>query len=119
MLLVCSGRFIMLSRARRALPWTATGVQEHYQDSRFGSDFQRCLRARINESDFDAFAKRLDLTRTYGADDESLPISWTACDATWWTPPRSLVGARFEHDGDYYAMAAFHDGHVYFVAMGW
>ena len=51
----------MPSRARRCLPWNATEIQEHYSDSRFGSDFTRCLRAKIKESDFYAYA--IGLTR--------------------------------------------------------
>ena len=121
MLLACGGLLMMPSRARRALPWGAADIREHYSDSRFGSDFQRCLRARIDEPDFDAYAERLDLTRSYGAKGSDLPLSWTSCDENWWNPPDSLIGARFEHENgnDNYAMAAFHDGHVYFVAYGW
>ena len=121
MVLSCGGLLLIPSRARRALPWGASDIREYYTDSRFGSDFQRCLRARIDESDFDAFADRLDLLRTYTKDDSDLPLNWTACDEPWWTPPDSLLGARFQHtDGDdYFALAKYHDGYVYFVAFGW
>ena len=121
MLLACGGLYVMPSRPRRALPWGATDIQEQDSDSRVGSDFQRCLRARIAESDFDGYAERLALTHTYSTEDSDLPLSWTSCNELWWNPPDSLTGARFEHEnGDvYFAMAAFHNEYVYFVAFGW
>ena len=77
--------------------------------------------ARIEKSDFDTFADRLDLVRTYSSSDAKLELHWTRCGEPWWNPPNSLLGARFEHTNghDYYAMAKYHEGYVYFVALGW
>lgn len=117
--LSCAGLLLMPSRARRALPWSASDIREYYWGQEFGSDYHRCLRARIDESDFDAFTDRLNLDRTYTEDVAGLPLGWVGCDEPWWTPPDSLLGARFEHrerDG-YFAMAKYHNGYVYFVAF--
>jgi len=121
-LISCAGLFLTPSRARRALPRGASDIQEYYEDARFGSDFQRCLRARIDESDFDSFATRLDLNRVYSKPEHAdLPLGWCGCTEPWWNPPDSLEGVRFEHnDGDnYFAMAKYHNGFVYFVAFSW
>lgn len=119
-LLLCAGLFFWPSRARQALPAGATDVREYYEDSRFGADFQRCLRAKIDRADFAAFADRLGLDRTYTSADDDLGLNWTVCNEPWWTPPELLIGARFEYQegGAYFAMAQYSDGDVYFVAFG-
>ncbi len=121
-ILSCTGLLLMPSRARRALPWSATDIRENYSSARFGADYSRCLRARISESDFPAYAARLNLDRVYSyADHAELPLSWSWCDEPWWNPPASLEGARFEYDPDHncHAIAKYENGYVDFDAFAW
>ncbi len=113
---------LMPSLARRSLPWNATEIREHYSYARFGSDFTRCLRARIDESEFTAYANRLDLTEPYDAQNPShARVHWPSCSETWWTPPKSLNGARIQllPDPNYLALAIYDDGFVYFGVFSW
>ena len=112
----------MPSWARRSLPWNATDIHEHYEDARFGSDFKRCLKAKIDEEDFDGFATRLHLTEEYDPNRHAdLSMHWGSCDEPWWDPPNTLDGVRFKPtNGDnFYAMAAWHEGYVYFYVFSW
>ena len=108
------------SGGRRALPWSATDIHEYYDGP--VSDFMVCLRARIKESDFDSYANRLGLDQVYvESEHKSLLVSWMPCQEVWWTPPKSLDGARFQYqEGEtYFAMAKYEAGFVYFVAFAW
>ena len=110
------------SWARRSLPWNATEIKEYYADTRFGSDFTRCLKAKINAADFPAFADRLNLTRTYNdKKDRMVNVQWPSCPEPWWDPPASIDGARIEllPDPNYYALAKYHEGYVYFAVFSW
>ena len=112
----------MPSFARRSLPWNATEIRELYHDARFGSDFLRCLKAKIDRDDFDAYAKRLNLSETYDPKlHADLVMSWNGCDEPWWNPPKTRDGVRFEtaNGANFYAMALWHEGHVYFKVFSW
>lgn len=120
--LVCSGIAFRPSLARRSLPSNATDVHEHYEDARFGSNFVRCLKAKIERNDFDEFATTLKLTEMYDATLHSdLGMNWGLCDEPWWTPPDSLDGVRFQRaNGEScFAMASWHEGYVYFAVFAW
>jgi hypothetical protein len=118
-MLVCLALFLMPSAARRALPSDATEVHEHYRDARFGSDYVRCLKARVSRDGFVEFARRLNLTEEYVSEKHCrLELSWHACNEPWWNPPASLEGALFEPGSDKTecAMAKYENGYLYFVA---
>ncbi|EMI47486.1 hypothetical protein RRSWK_00006 [Rhodopirellula sp. SWK7] len=108
------------SRARGALPWSATNIHEHYHDFGIIPDFTRLIRANIAEDEFDRYATRLGLRRSYSTDPEPM-VGWPRCDEPWWNPPDDLTDARYDYsDGDdYYAIAVYHDGSVYFAATAW
>ncbi|MGB6041788.1 MAG: hypothetical protein WBF93_01410 [Pirellulales bacterium] len=121
--LAVAWHFFTASLARRSLPWGATEIHEHYSDSGFPHyDFHRYLKARITETEFKAYAAKLNLSRIYSTEKHAdLSPRWGSLDEPWWTPPASLDGAYFDHiDGDdYFAMAKYDNGYVYFVAMSW
>lgn len=122
LVLICSGIVFMPSRARRSLPWNAADVHEHYEDARLGSDFVRCLKAKIAKSDFDDYANRLELTEAYDrVRHANLNMDWNLCSQPWWNPPDTLDGVRFQptNGEDVFAMAAWHKGYVYFVVFSW
>lgn len=113
---------LMPSWARRSLPWNATEIHEYYSDSRFGSDFVRLLKAKIDREDFEAYAERLKMSEVYDPEQHThLLGSWYGCDEPWWDPPTSLDGVRFEpaNGRNYYAMATWHEGYVYVKVFSW
>lgn len=112
----------MPSLARRSLPWNATEIREHYSDARFGSDFTRCLRAKIEQADFIAYSNRLGLSESYDAKNpKHARVHWPSCSETWWTHPASLDGARMQllSDPNYIALAKYADGYVYLGVFSW
>jgi hypothetical protein len=62
----------MPSGAGRALPESATEVQEYYRDS-WNGDYVRCLRAKLPEADFPLYAKNLGLTERFDPAAKSKP----------------------------------------------
>lgn len=121
--IIIVGTLMLLpSRARRSLPWNATEIQEYYSDSRFGSDFVRCLKAKINEDDFTDYARKLELTEIFDEHNARHDrVHWPNCSESWWTPPKSLDGARIQllSDPNYFAVAKYHEGYVYFGVFSW
>jgi len=119
--LLCAVLLLRPSLARRSLPWGASDIHEHYVDSRFGSDFERCLRASTTERGFREYAARLGLDRVYSeAEHHNLGLLWPSCDEPWWDPPESMEGALFRQDDeDYFVLAKYEDGRVYFAAVCW
>ena len=122
LVLACTGLVLMPSTARRALPWEATDIHEFYSDARFGADHKRCLKARVTHDGFLEFARRLKLTEKYDRmKPRDEPVSWPGCVEPWWDASASLEGALFEDalDTNYYAVAKYENGYVYFVAFRW
>ena len=111
------------SLARRALPASATSVQEYYSDSGFNGDYLRCLRARMPESEMPEFATKLGLTQRYDPKrDAKLPIRFAVDPGvSWWHQPASMEGAYFEYTpgSESFSMAMYQDGYVYYMATAW
>lgn len=111
------------SLPRRALPATASDVQEYYSDSGFNGDFLRCLRARMPESEMPQFAAKLGLTQRYDPKrDAKLPISFSVDPGiSWWHQPDSMKGAYFEYTpgSESFSMAMYQEGDVYYMATSW
>ena len=122
LVLACAGLLLMPSAARRALPWNATDIHEYYSDARFGSDYMRCLKARVTHEGFLEFARRLKLNDKHDPENHRHElVSWPGCAEPWWDPSPSLEGALFEYTTDktYYAVAKYENGYVYFTAFSW
>jgi len=80
------------------------------------------MRAKIAETDFIAFANKLDLSESYDAKNpKHVRVHWPSCSETWWTPPKSLDDARIQllPDPNYIALAKYDDGYVYFGVFSW
>jgi hypothetical protein len=114
----------MPSAARRALPGSATDIQEYYSGS-WNGDFVRLLKARLPEGDYEEYAKALKLTTRFDeakhADIRSM-IDISSGDApAWWDPPRSSGTTCFEHvkDDDWVRTLKYSDGTVYLLILSW
>jgi hypothetical protein len=107
------------STARRALPWTAKDVREHYWNGESAAHLDYILRAKISREAFDQYAKRLGFSDSPESNcnqqgvDERLLI-----DAPWWTPsPTSFpLFVKRSEDERLVERLLYDDGYVYYSA---
>ena len=91
------------------------------QDCRLHEVLDRALRAKIEQEDFDDYASRLRLTKCYSTDPNPL-IRWPNVQVEeWWNPPDNFETAQYQYsEGDeYFSVAIYHKGYVYFAAFEW
>lgn len=108
---------------RKALPATASNIQEYYSDDGFHGDFVRCLQADMPKSEMPRFAAKLGLSQRYDAKrDAKLPLSFATSDTIpWWQPPQSLDNAYYDYKPgrDSYSLAKYENGQVHFMVIAW
>ena len=112
------------SKIRRALPKSATEIQEYYSDS-WNGDYLRCLKARLPENDFPIYAKNLGLNEQFdpiaNADISSV-INMSCSDTlAWWTPPPAsrTTFFKFEPTNDFLEIISYSEGYAYYVSASW
>jgi len=90
-LLACVGRYYLFeSPQRRALPWGASNIHEHYWSDGLLPDYSYHLRADITRDQFLEYAERLDLSpHDPQGDPHDYSWHWNA-PARWWTPPQTM-----------------------------
>lgn len=114
----------MPSGARRALPNSATEVQEYYWDS-FNGDYERSVKARMPEKDFPLYARNLGLSVRFDpvvhADIASKISMHIPGAPSWWTPPPAgpTTYFRYEKGHDWLQALAYSEGYAYFVSTSW
>ena len=115
----------MPSIARRALPDSATDIQEYYSDGGFTGDFARVLKARLPEKDFPLYAKNFGLSEKYdpikyGSTYDQLKTGVGSV-PDWWDEPTDLGNCYFLHTPgkEFFERIKWKDGWVYFVAVAW
>jgi hypothetical protein len=112
------------SADRRALPNTASEVQEYYSDS-WNGDFVRLLKARLPESDYESYAKNRGLTQRFDPiahEDIRSMIEINAADAPyWWGPPPASTKTFFRYErGDHWVQTlSYSHGTVYLLTTSW
>ena len=101
------------SLARRALPKSASEVQESYME--FGTgDFIRVLKARVPREEVDLYATRVGALPPGGSVSAGM-TSWPPSTAPWWNPPQKPL---YYHAVNRTAVAVgWFDGYVYFSAF--
>jgi hypothetical protein len=108
------------SNARRALPASATDVQEYYLNAGFTGDFTRILKARLPEKDFPLYAKNLGLTERYDPSKQSRDYGGLETSIggmpEWWDEPLELDNCYFLLGKEYVERIKWKDGWVYYVA---
>ena len=115
---------VIPSRARRALPDSATDIQEYYADAGFNGDFIRILKARLPESDFQRYAVNLALTKynpsIHGSEYDTIHISIGDV-PKWWDEPRNIDNCYFNYipEKEYITRITWNNGWVYFMALAW
>jgi hypothetical protein len=111
------------SGPRRALPRSATEVQEYYRDH-WNGDFVRVIKARLPEADVPRYAKALGLTERFD------PVAHREISSRinslrnvagqpWFTPPQADATTYLDHKrgDDYFQVLWYGDGFVYFIAL--
>jgi hypothetical protein len=112
------------SGVRRALPESATDIQEYYSDS-WNGDFVRLIKARLPEGDYHQYAKALNLSTRFDESKHSdirSKIDIGAGDApAWWDPPQSSSTTYFDHvkGDDYVKTLKYSNGTVYLFITSW
>jgi len=91
-------RSIFVASPRRALPWSASDVQEHCHRVGFIPDFTYALKAKIRRDDFHRYASRLGLRDKWL---ETEPVAFLDFDHLvgegWWDPPSSWSKAYIDY----------------------
>ncbi len=116
---------VVPSIACRALPDSATDIQEYYSDGGFTGDFARVLKARLPEKDFPLYAKNLGLSEKYdpikyGSTYDQLKTAVGSV-PDWWDEPTDMGNCYFLHTPgkEFFERIKWKDGWVYFVAVAW
>lgn len=89
-ILLLADRFVP-SSARRALPASATEIQEYYDDS-WNGDFARVIKAKLPEKDYTEYARRLGLTVRFDPlkhAEIASSINMGVGGPEWWNPPQA------------------------------
>lgn len=100
--------------AVRALPWSASDVQEYYKDSGFPLyDYEYKMKARMPEEAFQGYVGRLGFPRL---DTRGKRWHWGSGDPPWWDPSPSIsnaYGYLGDDDGD---IVKWEKGCVYYIS---
>ncbi|MBC7808772.1 MAG: hypothetical protein H7145_21780 [Akkermansiaceae bacterium] len=113
------------SPAQRALPATATHVQEYYDSDLFSGDYTRFIKARIPEKEVAIFANKMGVSERYSARKHAnLPVVIPSGDAPWWNPwnpTTRLEGALFScpPGKDKSVVALYSNGYLYYCEYKW
>ena len=111
------------SRPRRALPYSATQVQEYYSDC-WNGDYIRLVKAKLPEADYPRYARNLGLTNRFDPiahADIADHIMMSFGGPGWWTPPAPSRTTYFAYKrGDcFIEVLKYSEGYVYFVSSAW
>jgi hypothetical protein len=109
---------------RKALPWSASSIQESYWSEFLLPDYSYQLKARITEDQFRSYITKFGLTphtdsRQY-SDSAETWLQWRA-DASfgdnWWDPSVSLTNTYVWQGGDTWVYAKYERGNLYLESL--
>ena len=110
------------SKARSALPPTASDVQEFYRE--VGFDFSRCLKAKLPRVDFDTYARNLELTKDYTPGmmtSDPVKIQISGHFPGWFDAPGvdEASAVKYSNGGAWVAVLQYKEPYVYFFIFDW
>ena len=122
-LLVLFHDFLMPSTVWWKLPFSASEVDEYYDDS-WNGDFIRVLKAKLPPEDYERFAASLGLTTKYDPIVHSEiynDLNSCGCNESWWDPPNPSTNSYFTHTkgGENTTILRYDNGYVYFCVSAW
>ena len=112
------------SPARRALPESATEVQEYYHGF-FNGDYTRCIKAKMPNDKVDSFAAKLKLNEIYekGRDVKSIAGLDTISGSSpaWFDSPRADDSeiVRYAAGTAWLSVLKYKSGYVYLMEIDW
>lgn len=114
---------VVPSSARRALPSSASEIQEYYDDS-WNGDFVRLVKAPLPATDYAEYARRLGLSARFDPTlhhDIASYVNMGIVDAAWWDPSGATTNTYFDYKkgDDYLQVLSYKDGYVYFKTVSW
>lgn len=107
------------SLVRRALPVSATDVQEFYRDLSITGDYIRLLKAKLPEADYPRYARNLGLARrATPAEIRSRAFFYCSPAPPWWSPPASFTNifVKSLEGEDGWDALTYDSGYVYFIS---
>jgi hypothetical protein len=114
---------LTISPLRRALPTTATEVQEWQwtEEGLLAQDYAYQLKAKITEQEFLEYIHKLELTphtpeRKYGL---GFVLSWGIFDSpqrAWWDPSPDTTNTYVYDGGSWWTYAKWENGYIYVVS---
>jgi len=102
---------------RRKLPFGASHINDLYVE-RF-PDYTYYLRAKISESDFIFYCKKISLESSISDARSKNEISWVADkEVSWWNPSANVSDTycRATNDGREWVIAKYENGFIYLTA---
>ena len=119
------GMEIKTSKGKKALPSSATNVEEYLSHGFIGTDHSRLLKADLPEESYSEYAQSLGLTTCFDSDTHSniegvLNMS-VGGSPTWWNPPRVAENTYFDHipGDDHLKVLRYYEGSVYYLKLSW
>jgi len=108
------GWYVLTTRhAVRALPRSASEVQEYYVDSGFPLyDYEYKMKARMPEEAFPGYVKRMGFRRLKGRYGDL----WYSGDPPWWDPSPSMSNTYGSVGGDDGNIVKWENGFVYYIS---
>ena len=123
-LTVWGWRILTVSPLRRALPWSASEIQEWSWSDGFLPDYSYQLKARISHEHFQSYVESLKLsphTLSRRYDQPSSPwLSWSSSPGfreQWWDPLPTLDATFVSNHGDHWTYAKYEKGYVYVKSL--
>jgi hypothetical protein len=121
--LLLADRFIP-SAARRALPGTATEIQEYFHEHGITGDATRLLRAKLPADEYPRYAERLGLRVHFDpkrdADIASILDSLRGiARQSWFTPPPADATTYLDRKSgiQFFTVLWYSDGYVYYAGI--
>jgi len=119
------GMEIKTSKGKKALPSSATNVEEFLSHGFIGTDHGRLLKADLPEESYSEYAQSLDLTTCYDSETHSkiesiLNMSFGGSPA-WWNPPVVDGNTYFDYieGDDHLRVLRYFEGSVYYLKLSW
>jgi hypothetical protein len=110
------------SQARKALPTSASEIQEYHHE--IGFDFCRCLKAKLPKEDFANYAENLGLKKDYATGQStSDPVAIQLNDhfPAWFDAPgvNTATTVKYNNGAAWVAVVQYKEPYVYYFIFDW
>ena len=119
------GMEIITSKGKRALPSSASNIEEYLSHGLIGTDHTRLLKANLAKDSYSAYAHELNLSTRFDPQKHSnIKVTLNmgiGGSPAWWNPPAVDQKTYFEHieGDDHLRVLRYFEGSVYYLEMSW